>query len=427
MSTSFTEGFVVKDSDLAYLRRNRSLQVTGLPIPGQRASLNAWVDGSNERGMVTARRWIPWSLVVGLTVVALLAAALAGPGSAPNRVQGATVVGFGPPSGFGGYQTETSADQISAQWRVPAVLPTSPMGFSATWIGLQTKAPGGPFIQLGTYADQSIFSPPGQSRKAMASYGIFWSDTARAYRPVSVVELSRPGDLISFDMTRNDQGWYLKVHNLTVGWSRSVEVHYGASDQFTQAEWFQEDPANGYAATTDVPYPSTSPVAFAHLEVDRHPPRLRYSDAQVLSTVKDVFLVPTPPRDDGFALLPPSGVALQFLTDLESFDAAVTPVNLAYYEDLLHADSTRLPSVAAIAQPMTSLAEDLDRQSWPLADKGKVDAFVKDLGQNVRALEAWGRTPDKSWINLAIIVHRRSYLRDRNRLRLSLGLPPSYR
>ncbi len=301
------------------------------------------------------------------------------------------------------------------------------MGFSVTWIGLQTKAPGGPFIQLGTYADQSIFSPPGQPRKASASYGIFWSDTARAYRPVSVVELSRPGDLISFDMARNDQGWYLKVHNLTVGWSRSVEVHYAASDQFTQAEWLQEDPASGYAATTDVPYPSTSPVAFTHLQVNRHPPRLRYSDAQVLATKKDVFLVPTVPRDDGFALLPPSGVAVQFLTDLESYDAAVAPVNLAYYEDLLHAGSTRLPSVAAIAQPMASLAQVLDRQSWPLAYEGKVDALVKDLKQNVRALEAWGHTPDKSWINLAIIVHRRSYLQDRNRLRLSLGLPPSQR
>jgi len=169
--------------------------------------------------MVTARRWIPWLLVVGLTVLAVITAALAGPGRAPNGAQGAAVVGFGPSTGFGGYRIATSADQISAKWRVPAVLPTSPMGLSATWIGLQTKAPDGPFIQLGTYADQSVFSPPGQPRKSWSSYGIFWSDTARAFRPVSVVELSRPGDLISFDMTRNDQGWYLKVHNLSVGWS----------------------------------------------------------------------------------------------------------------------------------------------------------------------------------------------------------------
>jgi hypothetical protein len=366
-------------------------------------------------------------LVVVLILVAAGAAALAGLGRSASGAGGATVVGFGPATGFGGYRLAASADQISAEWRIPAVLGTSRPGYSATWIGLQTEAPDGPFIQLGSYADESFFPPPGANPKSTASYGIFWSDTARGFRAAPIVELSRPGDLISFDMTRNDQGWYLKVHNLSVGWSRSVEVHYGASDRFTQAEWFQEDPADGYAATNDVPYPSLSTIAFQHLEVNRRPPPLRYSDAEVLSTPNDVSLVPTHPHDDGFALLPASGVAVQFLTDVVSYEAAVTPVNLAYYKDLVHPDSAPLPSVPEMTGPMANLAHVLDSQSWPPADQRTVDAFIRDLEDNVRALKAWSHTPDKSWATLTTIVHNRSFVRDGNRLRRSLGLPPSYK
>lgn len=371
------------------------------------------------------RRWIPWSLTVVLAGSAALTAVLAGAGRAPSRVGGANVIGVGPSTGFGGYRAQTNTDQISAQWRVPAVLSTSPLGASATWIGLQTRSPSGPFIQLGTYSDQSVSTSAGPPQPSSA-YGVFWSDTTRGYHLVPIVELSRPGDLIAFDMSRNAQGWDLKVHNLTVGWSRSVEVHYGATDQFTQAEWIQEDPAKGYAATTDVPYPATSPVAFGDLEVDHRPPRLRYENAQVLSTTGGVFLAPTRPLDDGFALRRPSNIAVQFLRDYETYEAAVTPINVAYAEHLLQADSGALPKVAAMTRPMSTLARQLQSQSWPLGDQTAVSAFVKDIEQDIRALNAWGHNPDKSWTNLTSIVKTPSYLRDGNRLLLSLGLPPSY-
>ncbi len=364
--------------------------------------------------------------MVVLAVSVGLTAVLAGPGRAASHVGGAAVIGFGPSSGFGGYRTQTNADQMSAEWRVPAVLSTSPVGASATWIGLQTKSPSGPFIQLGTYSDQGVSSSSDGPPQASDAYGVFWSDTARGFHPVTIVELSRPGDVIAFDMTRNSQGWDLEVHNLTVGWSRSAEVHYGATDQFTQADWIQEDPAKGYAAMTDVPYPSTSPVAFSHLEVDHRPPRLRYENAQVLSTTGGVFLAPTRPYDNGFALRRPSEIAVQFLKDYETYEAAVTPVNLAYYEDLLHGGSANLPKVVAMTRPMSALASRLRSQSWPLADQVAVEAFVKDIERNVRALDGWGHSPDKSWTNLTTIVKSPNYLRDADRLLLSLGLPPSY-
>jgi hypothetical protein len=227
-------------------------------------------------------------------------------------------------------------------------------------------------------------------------------------------------------MTQNDQGWYLKVHNITVGWSRSLEVHYGASERFTQAEWFQEDPADGYAASKDVPYPSLSNVAFEHIEVNRRAPRIRYSDAEVLSTSNGVSLVPTHPHNDGFALLPASPVAVQFLTDYVSYEAAVAPANIAYYKDLLRPESAPLPSLTTMTRPMEALSQALASQSWPAADQRKVDAFIRDIEHNVRALKTWSLTSDRSWATLSSIVRNRTYLQDGNRLRLSLGLPPSY-
>jgi hypothetical protein len=211
-----------------------------------------------------------------------------------------------------------------------------------------------------------------------------------------------------------------------VGWRRSVEVHYGATDQFTQAEWIQEDPAKGYAATTDVPYPSTSPVAFSHLEIDHRPPHLRYENAQVLSTTNGVFLAPTRPSDNGFTLRRPSDIAVQFLKDYVTYEAEVTPVNVAYYESLVQAGSAPLPKVAAMTGPMSALASRLQSQSWPRGEQSAVEGFAKDIEKNVRALDAWGHDPDKSWTNLTPIVKNPSYLRDANRLLLSLGLPPSY-
>ena len=161
---------------------------------------------------------------------------------------------------------------------------------------------GGPFIQLGTYSVQSPGSTTSSSgSESSPSYGVFWSDTALKYEAMTPVRLSRPGDLIAFDMTRGARGWKLNVHDVTVGWSRSIEVDYGGSDRFSQAEWVQEDPASGEATTTDVPYPLTSTVAFEDLEVDHRPPHLGYSRGLALSTTSHVFLVPSRPHDDGFA------------------------------------------------------------------------------------------------------------------------------
>ena len=367
-----------------------------------------------------------WALVLALVVLAALTATVTGLRRSSNGVHPAAI-GFGPATGFAGYRFESTVNQISAQWRIPSVLQSSATGFSSTWIGVQTQIPEGPFIQLGSYTDQSVFAPPSGPRQAYPSYGIFWSDTARHFRPVSIVGLSRPGDLISFDMTRNVQGWFLRVHNLTVGWTRSVEVHYGSSDHFTQAEWLQEDPANGELTSTDVPYPSISAVAFSHLEVNHRPPRLRYADAQVLSTVNDVFLVPTHPQGDSFALGHPSGATAQLLSDFEMYAKAVASVNLAYDEDLVDPGSAPLPSGNEVMRPLLLLEGTLTRQSWPSGQQVLIRDLVQDIRIEVVMVEAWNRNQSKTWASLGAIVHNSKLVRDDNRLRASVGLPPSYK
>jgi hypothetical protein len=239
------------------------------------------------------------------------------------------------------------------------------------------------------------------------------------------VRLSRPGDLIAFDMTRNARGWKLDVHDVTVGWSRSIEVDYGGSDRFSQAEWVQEDPASGEATTADVPFPLTSTVAFEDLEVDHRPPHLSYSDALVLSTTSHVFLVPSHPHDDGFALLPATGAAVQLLTDVETFESAVARVNLAHEEDLEDPTLAPLPTAREITQPMSGLAHLLADQDWPGPLRPDVHAYVLDLRRTVRSVDGWGVESDRSWATLATILDSKRYLEDQNRLRASMGLPPN--
>jgi hypothetical protein len=306
---------------------------------------------------------------------------------------------------------------------VPAVLDDSTPGDSSTWIGVQSAVPGGPFIQLGTYSvkDPSSPSDPGQSR----FYGIFWSDTVRRYLPVSPVRLSRPGDLIAFDMVQSTRGWHLVVHDVTVGWSRSIEVAYGGSATFSESEFIQEDPAAAEVTTIDAPYPLTSTVTFEQLKVNHRAPRLNFSDALVLSTTSHVFQVPSHPRHDGFTLRQPTGSAAQLLTDLETFESGVAGVNLAYAEHVEDPAQGRLPPVREMTHPMLGMAHLLATQEWPHADQADVRAYAAALRQSAGAVDRWGLDADRSWATLAGILRNMRYVSYENRLRASLGLPPA--
>jgi hypothetical protein len=181
------------------------------------------------------------------------------------------------------------------------------VGFSATWIGAQGPRGHGPFIQLGTeeieeHTTKAVTSP------LKPYYLVFWSDDAVRFHSEVIVQVSRPGDLIAFDIEENPRGWKLNVHNLTVGWSRSAQVNYRTEQLFTNAEWVQEDPASAVRTTTDAPYASTSTVAFSDLTVNRRAPRLSYRNAQVLSTASGVYPFRRMRIETPLALLPLLGL-----------------------------------------------------------------------------------------------------------------------
>jgi hypothetical protein len=365
------------------------------------------------------RRWLPWSLVVGMVALSGIAGVL----GVTQGHEAATVStrqsNFAPITGFGGYNSTGDVTQISAQWRVPAA--TSATGFrtAVTWIGAQGVGGAEPFIQLGTYSDvYQVANAPA------TSYGVFWSDTAKGFHAVGIVRLERAGDLIRFEMSKNPAGWKLAVRNLTVGWSRSLEVHYGAGENFTHGEWIQEDPASARVTSTDVPYARTSIVSFQHLEVDEHVPHLKFADALVLSTVDGTYLVPTRLRHDAFSLEPASGAARQFLADAETFDSSLYPTAVSDLSDGHLSASSRRSQIAEVARSYDRFADEIKVQIWPVSDRSMIRRFARDNTRLAQHLSQWVRQ-DGSTAELNHIFGEDTFRGDDTRLRADLGLPPA--
>ena len=287
-------------------------------------------------GSTRTRTWrvvVPWLLLGGVLLLAMGAAVLGLASHHTPTKSSSPPPSVYPPTGFGGYRWQGNVHEIEAEWRVPTISNTQQVGAESTWIGVQGRSADEPFIQLGTTGgvSGSAFVGTGSGTKAESSspppltqtgYEVFWSNTARRFEAIPIVGLRHPGDLILFKMTRVPDGWQLSVKNLTFGWSRSVTVHYGQQDAFSQGEWTQEDPG-GYTPGTDFPYAPTSTVSFQRVLVNDKVPRLHYSDETALSTQNGVYLVPTPMAHDGFSLAPPTGPTLQYLSDAEQVDASL--------------------------------------------------------------------------------------------------------
>lgn len=299
-------------------------------------------------------------------------------------------------------------------------------GWAVTWIGAQSHDDRGPFIQLGSY---SYLLPPSTGKADPADlgpfYGIFWSDTERHFQAVPIVGLKHAGDLIAFQMKRNASGWRLTVHNQTFGWTRSLEVHYGAEGLYNQGEWLQEDPASAMVTTTDVPFADTSVVSFDRLRLNGKSPKLKYADAQALSTLAGTYLVPTRIRNDGFSLEPATGPARQYLADAEALDSRLYP--LAEYFILGHRENgfSASRTEADATDSYVQFGDQLGAQVWPSADS----TLVRQIEHNVTQLKSlpdiWGGlAPPISPLSVQRILVPRNLRLDTNRLRAKLGLPP---
>ena len=256
------------------------------------------------------RRRIPLMTLTLLTLLALGAAALSintegHPRSSTRHSTSHPRLPIGSPEyGFGGYQLYPvdPVITVSAAWTVPTISANSSDGDASTWIGVQSQS--GAFSQVGTVENRN---------SATDQYYAFWSDTAKHFSPLFLLKV-KPGDSVETTMTLKTEGWSLTLDDATSGKARTIQTNYGAKDQFNSCEWFQENPVYGQFDHTN--YPTLSTVTFRKMALNHSTPKFNFQDAQTLSTYNDTFFVPTRVKDNQFSLVPATGSALAFLTDV---------------------------------------------------------------------------------------------------------------
>lgn len=156
------------------------------------------------------------SLSAGTSVRAAAAGSLAGPDATTNWA--------------GMIAPGSTEHQISAQWVVPRVAPSSAPRYSATWIGLGGFGSSS-LIQVGTNQD---------SLGAGSTYEA-WYETF----PSSQVELGAvsPGDTIRASIAEVTAGtWSVSIDDLSSGLARSATVRYTGAT--TPADWVEEAPTS---------------------------------------------------------------------------------------------------------------------------------------------------------------------------------------
>jgi hypothetical protein len=154
----------------------------------------------------------------------------------------------------------------SAQWVVPAVQPTQPAEFSATWVGVD-GATNTSLIQTGT-AQETY----GGSTDYYAWYEILPANSV----PLWSVS---PGDHMTASVQQNSPGsstWTISIADLTSGQTTTKQVQYTGPGSST--EWIEEAPtvnnqqsalANfGTAQFTSISEGSTNPSAVTHTPID---------------------------------------------------------------------------------------------------------------------------------------------------------------
>jgi hypothetical protein len=262
------------------------------------------------------------------------------------------------------------------------------------------------------------------ARSLKASYRLFWSDPAQAYRAVNIATLKHPGDLIMFEMIKNAGGWNLVVKDRSSGWTRSTDVHYEATETYTTSNWAQEDPASGGTVTsTDVPYADTSTVTLQHLRIDGHVPHLTLKDAAALSTPNGTYLVPTPVRDDEFSMVPAKGVARQYLADAELLNTSTLRVEQVL-EGLTQPSATFERSlIVDEAKALGRFADQNKPQRYPPSDRALVLRVARDCESVQMQLNQWIAS-NGSMASLAQILSNIALGTDAAQLRARLGLPP---
>jgi Peptidase A4 family len=319
-----------------------------------------------------------------------------------------------PAYGFGGYQLYPvePVSSVSAEWTVPTISANSSTGDASTWIGVQSQS--GAFSQVGTVENRN-------STNGNDQYYAFWSDTAKGFRPLFLLGV-KPGDSVDTTMTLKADGWSLTLKDTTSGKARTIQTNYGAHDTFNSCEWFQENPVYGQFTHTD--YPTLSTVTFREMALNHAKPTFSYQDAQTLSTYNDTFFVPTHVKENQFSLVPATGGALTFLSDV-------------YIEDQLGADFFESatqgiePGNIATNTYIAGLGLELpilQAQTWPKHVAKAMSRYIANQKYLESYMQTWlDEPPAQRRANLSNVAN--ALLKAdgyADKVRYRLGLPPVF-
>jgi hypothetical protein len=314
-----------------------------------------------------------------------------------------------------GYTWQGDPTSISAHWKVPAILPDSPEGDAATWIGLQGN--DAPFVQIGTLENEYTLSG-----RHIAEYVAFWSDTQEHFQP-QIFAVVRPGDPIVASMGATTTGWRLTFDDQrdpTPVVLDNTEPPTG----YSQGEWLQEDPGGG------APYPKLASVSFSDLQINHESPALTFDDASWLTTPDGRIYGPKPVSGDPLtvAAVTPDNAQRQLLVDAAAsnrlgnqlfFEQAAWPLPPSRRKAVAAAAPYRADEVHVLHQLAT--------QTWPrtalpqVAGFERVDAKLVSCAEQLYDAEP---TPPLTLVARCQSLASQDSTADLA-LRRSLGLPPS--
>jgi hypothetical protein len=297
-----------------------------------------------------------------------------------------------PPWGFGGYTWLGDVSEISADWSVPIIDPTSSQSHASTWLGAQSNTGESPFIQVGTLEDAG--------RTGYDYYSAFWSDSAMGFHP----QLLGPvweGDVVSAQMSQVESGWRLTLRDTGANRTYDITVPFAAGQTLTQAEWTQEDPSPSGMTSVDLPYPKTSTVTFDDVEVNHSVPSLNITSGQALMASGGSILIPGPFQSDSFSLVSPVGVSKQYLEDVNLMASGSAKLDVAMNFWGGESASERQDLAQGAAQGVRAQLNAFSVLRVPTAAHGDLHALENQL----RAI----LVDYSTWMNSGLKLYGRAY------------------
>jgi hypothetical protein len=316
------------------------------------------------------------AVLVALAVLAALVVVL--PAGPAGRARAAWSFGA-----FASYTWLGDVSSIGASWEVPTILPGSPPGSAATWIGAQHRS----FIQLGVIEERLR-----TSRGVVSAYFAWWSDATLHDHSQPLFAVS-PGDHISARLVRERWKWRLAIRDATSGRQATFSTGEERRASFAYGEWVQEDPPKRLGGPGG-PYPHLGNVAFSRLEVNGGAP----ASADLYSTWMSLphgYLGPSRVTQDSFKLVPvtvtPAGARyLRIIGPLdhaiESFaHLLVLPGRAAAWASSLDTATSRL------TQALTTTGDALNDTRWSASVRRLVQALtqrIASLSRQTRSIQA---------------------------------------